>query len=102
MDALAAVDSGGDSQDLYRDHTGPLLERLAASQHDWTVHSAELQQFDVLVTHAGPALGEALPRLVPLLRSCLQPARDPQMRLKLLSALSRLLLGARGTVDSRG
>lgn len=51
---------------------------------------------------AGPALGEALPRLVPLLRSCLQPARDPQMRLKLLSALSRLLLGARGTVDSRG
>ncbi|XP_015974623.2 dynein assembly factor 5, axonemal [Rousettus aegyptiacus] len=102
MDALAAVDSGGDSQDLYRDHTGPLLERLAASQHDWTVHSAELQQFNVLVTHAGPALGEALPRLVPLLRSCLQPARDPQMRLKLLSALSRLLLGARGTVDSRG
>lgn len=53
MDALAAVDSGGDSQDLYRDHTGPLLERLAASQHDWTVHSAELQQFNVLVTHAG-------------------------------------------------
>lgn len=70
MDALAAVDSGGDSQDLYRDHTGPLLERLAASQHDWTVHSAELQQFNVLVTHAGepprnvprPGLGPPAPR----------------------------------------
>lgn len=71
MDALAAVDNGGDSQDLYRDHTGPLLEWLGASQHDWTVHSAELQQFNVLVTHAGeppetrprPGLGHPAPQV---------------------------------------
>lgn len=53
MDALAAVENGGNSQDLYREHVSPLLEWLAGSHHDWTVHSAELQQFNVLVTHAG-------------------------------------------------
>ncbi|KAM5213583.1 dynein axonemal assembly factor 5 isoform 1-T1 [Hipposideros larvatus] len=101
MAALAAV-NGGDSQDLYQEHVGPLLEWLARSHHDWTVHSAELLQFNVLVTQAGPALGAALPHLVPILRSCLQPARDPQMRLKLFSVLSRVLLRAKETLDSHG
>ncbi|XP_019492960.1 PREDICTED: dynein assembly factor 5, axonemal [Hipposideros armiger] len=101
MAALAAV-NGGDSQDLYQEHVGPLLEWLARSHHDWTVHSAELLQFNVLVTQAGPALGAALPYLVPILRSCLQPARDPQMRLKLFSVLSRVLLRAKETLDSHG
>lgn len=54
MDALAAVGGGrGGRQDLYQEHLGPLLERLAGSHHDWTAHSAELLQFSVLVTHAG-------------------------------------------------
>lgn len=52
MAALAAV-NGGDSQDLYEEHVGPLLEWLAGSHHDWTIHSAELLQFNVLVTQAG-------------------------------------------------
>ncbi|XP_059534686.1 LOW QUALITY PROTEIN: dynein axonemal assembly factor 5-like [Myotis daubentonii] len=100
--ALAAVESSGDSQDLYRQHVGPLLEWLGGSQRGWTAHSPELLQFSVLVDHAGPALGEALPQLVPVLRSCLQPDRDPQMRLRLLSVLSRALLSAKETVDSQG
>uniref|UniRef100_A0A452TIB1 Dynein axonemal assembly factor 5 n=2 Tax=Ursus maritimus TaxID=29073 RepID=A0A452TIB1_URSMA len=102
MDALAAVQDVDGSQALYREHVGPLMERLAASHHDWTVHSVELLQFDVVVTHAGPALGEVLPHLVPILRSCLQPSRDPQMRLRLFSSLSRVLLSAKQTVDSQG
>ncbi|XP_014651115.1 PREDICTED: dynein assembly factor 5, axonemal [Ceratotherium simum simum] len=101
-DALAAVESVDSSQDLYREHVGPLMEWLAGSHHDWTVHSAELLQFNVVVTHSGPALGEALPHLIPILRSCLQPARDPAMRLKLFSILSGVLLRAKETVDSQG
>ena len=50
----------------------------------------------------GPALGEVLPHLVPILRSCLQPARDPQMRLRLFSSLTRVLLSAKQTFDSQG
>ncbi|KAB0403439.1 hypothetical protein E2I00_001888 [Balaenoptera physalus] len=99
---LAAVESMDGSQELFRAHVGALLERLAASHQDWTSHSKELLQFDVVLTHSGPALGEVLPQLVPILRSCLQPARDPAMRLKLFSTLTGLLLGARETVDSQG
>ncbi|XP_053069581.1 dynein axonemal assembly factor 5 isoform X2 [Acinonyx jubatus] len=102
MDALAAAQDMDGRQDLYREHAGPLVEWLAASHHDWTVHSAELLQFVVVVNHAGPALGEVLPHLVPVLRSCLQPARDPQMRLRLFPSLSRVLLSAKQTVDSQG
>ncbi|XP_044931137.1 dynein axonemal assembly factor 5 isoform X1 [Mustela putorius furo] len=102
MDTLAAVQGVDGSQDLYQEHAGPLLEQLAASHQDWTVHSVELLQFNVLLTHAGPALGGVLPQLVPALRSCLQPARDPQMRLRLFSSLSQVLLSAQETVNSQG
>ncbi|KAB1263162.1 Dynein assembly factor 5; axonemal [Camelus dromedarius] len=99
---LAAVASMDDSLDLFREHAGPLLEWLAGSHQAWTIHSTELLQFDVVVTHSGPALGEVLPQLVPVLRSCLQPTRDPSMRLRLFSTLTGVLLQARETVDSQG
>lgn len=40
--------------------------------------------------------------MVATLRACLQPARDPQMRLKLFSLLSQLLLRPKDTIDSQG
>ncbi|KAI5221447.1 dynein axonemal assembly factor 5 [Manis pentadactyla] len=100
--ALAAAQDIDSTRDLYSEHTGALLEWLATSQPNWTSHSAELLQFCEVVTRSGPALGEALPQLIPMVRSCLQPARDPQMRLQLFSVLSRVLLVAQETVDSRG
>ncbi|XP_040122774.1 dynein assembly factor 5, axonemal [Oryx dammah] len=99
---LAAVEGVDSSQDLFQARVSPLLEWLAASHQDWTGHSVELLQLDVVLTHSGSALGEALPQLVPILRSCLQPARDPAMRLKLFSTLTGVLLGAPETVDSQG
>ncbi|XP_062036464.1 dynein axonemal assembly factor 5 [Lepus europaeus] len=100
--SLAAVENVTGSQDLYRKHLGPLLEGLTASHGSWTVHVAELMQFCVVVTQAGPAVGEVLPQVVPTLRACLQPTQDPQMRLKLLSLLTQLLLRPKDTVDSQG
>ncbi|XP_003481014.1 dynein assembly factor 5, axonemal isoform X1 [Sus scrofa] len=100
--ALAAAEGVDGSQDLFREHLGPLLEWVAASHRDWTVHSAEVLLLDVVVTHSGPALGEALPQLVPILRSCLQPARDPALRLQLFSTLTRVLLRAQEAADARG
>uniref|UniRef100_A0A8C5Y4E6 Dynein axonemal assembly factor 5 n=1 Tax=Microcebus murinus TaxID=30608 RepID=A0A8C5Y4E6_MICMU len=52
--------------------------------------------------NSGPVLGESLQHVVPTLRACLQPARDPQMRLTLFSVLSKVLLQAKDTVDSQG
>ncbi|KAM6155395.1 dynein axonemal assembly factor 5 [Rhynchocyon petersi] len=101
--ALLAVAEGLDQpQDLYQKHMDALMEWVTASHSDWTVYSAELAQFSVLITQAGPAVGEALQYLVPTLKSCLQPTRDPQMRLKLFSVLSKVLLRAQETMDSQG
>lgn len=62
MDALAEAEGGADSQDLYREHAGPLLEWLAGSQQDWTAHSPELLQFSALVAHAGePPVKQSAP-----------------------------------------
>ncbi|XP_062945575.1 dynein axonemal assembly factor 5 [Cynocephalus volans] len=102
MDSLATVENVNGSQDLYRKHMGPLMEWLTTSHEDWTMHSAELMQFLVVVTQSGPVIGEALQHVVPMLRACLQPDRDPQMRLKLFSVLSKVLLKPKDTVDSQG
>ncbi|XP_032742731.1 dynein assembly factor 5, axonemal [Rattus rattus] len=102
MDTLAEVEDIPSSQDLYRKHLGALLERLTASHGEWTVHSVQLLKFTVLLTQAGPAVGEALQHVIPTLRTCLQPTTDPHMRLKLFSILSSLLLRPKDTIDSQG
>uniref|UniRef100_A0A8I3WJY9 Dynein axonemal assembly factor 5 n=1 Tax=Callithrix jacchus TaxID=9483 RepID=A0A8I3WJY9_CALJA len=56
----------------------------------------------VIIAQSGPALGEALPHVMHTLRACLQPSRDPQMRLKLFSILSTMLPRAADTIDSHG
>ncbi|XP_007941344.1 dynein axonemal assembly factor 5 [Orycteropus afer afer] len=100
--SLATVEGCDGPQDVYRKHMGALMEWVTASHRDWTVHSPELAQFSTLLTRAGPAVGEALQHLIPTLSSCLQPTRDPQMRLRLFSLLSKVLLRAGETVDSQG
>ncbi|XP_006889782.1 PREDICTED: HEAT repeat-containing protein 2 [Elephantulus edwardii] len=100
--SLAVVEGVHGPQDVYQKHMGALMEWVTASHSDWTIYSTELMQLSVLLTQTGPAVGEALQHLIPTLRSCLHPARDPQMRLKLFSDLSRVLLRAHETMDSKG
>ncbi|GAB1290384.1 Dynein axonemal assembly factor 5 [Apodemus speciosus] len=102
MDTLAEVEDTPNRQDLYRKHAGALLERLTASHGEWVVHSVQLLKFIVLLTQAGPAVGEALQYVIPTLRACLQPTTDPHMRLKLFSILSTMLMRPKDTVDSQG
>lgn len=51
---------------------------------------------------SGPVIGEFLPLLMPLLQNCLDPERDPEMRLHIFTMLSKLLLDATHTLDSQG
>ncbi|ROL53029.1 Dynein assembly factor 5, axonemal [Anabarilius grahami] len=50
----------------------------------------------------GPVVGEFLPTLLPLLKSCVEPSRDPEMKLHIFTMLSKLLLDASNTLDSQG
>ncbi|XP_049644535.1 dynein axonemal assembly factor 5 [Suncus etruscus] len=100
--ALLASAEGVDGiRGLYKRHVGSLLQWLAGSCQDWTMHSAEILQLSTVLTQSGPALGEVLPQLTAVLRDCLQPARDPQLRLKLLALLGRLLQHPEN-LDSQG
>lgn len=50
----------------------------------------------------GPVIGEFLHQLMPLLQTCLQPDREPEMRLSTFTMLAKLLVDAGNTLDSQG
>uniref|UniRef100_A0A8C3LPM2 Dynein axonemal assembly factor 5 n=1 Tax=Chrysolophus pictus TaxID=9089 RepID=A0A8C3LPM2_CHRPC len=87
---------------LYRQHILQLLEWVSVSHDSWTCYSPEILQLDVIATHSGPVIGEALHDFILILKTCLQPNKDPQMRLKLFTVLSELLQKANETINSQG
>ncbi|KAF7660700.1 hypothetical protein LDENG_00277490 [Lucifuga dentata] len=88
--------------ELYRKHMGQLLDWLSASVNMWSSYSPQRVQLHVIVMQSGPVIGEFLSQLMPLLRSCLQPDKDPEMRMPIFVMLSKLLLDAANTLDSQG
>ncbi|KAF2976700.1 hypothetical protein EK904_009227 [Melospiza melodia maxima] len=102
MSSLAAVQQLESFHGLYKQHIIQLLEWLAVSCEGWSCYSPEVLQFEVITTHSGAVIGEALDDFVLVLRTCLQPNRDPQMRLKLFTVLSQLLQKASETINSQG
>uniref|UniRef100_A0A8C1VW80 Dynein axonemal assembly factor 5 n=1 Tax=Cyprinus carpio TaxID=7962 RepID=A0A8C1VW80_CYPCA len=88
--------------ELYRQHMADLLQWLSDSHHTWTSHSIQKTQLEIIAMQSGPVVGEFLPALLPLLKSCLEPSRDPEMRLHIFTMLSKLLLDASNTLDSQG
>ncbi|XP_041085870.1 dynein assembly factor 5, axonemal-like [Polyodon spathula] len=102
LGCLSALQGLHSVSHLYRQHMAELMEWLAASQHNWTSFSVERLQFETIVIQSGPIIGEALHMLIPILKTCLQPSRDPEMRLQLFTVLSKLLLNASETVNSQG
>ncbi|NXG34853.1 DAAF5 factor, partial [Dromaius novaehollandiae] len=87
---------------LYKQHIIQLMEWVSVSHNCWTCYSPELLQLDVIATHSGPVIGEALHDFILILKTCLQPNKDPQMRLKLFTLLSQLLQKGNETVNSQG
>ncbi|XP_063790584.1 dynein axonemal assembly factor 5 isoform X2 [Pseudophryne corroboree] len=102
MQSLADVQGVGTPQGLYRHHMQQLMQWASAGHDQWTSYSMERAQFEVLISESGPVVGEHLDLLFPVLKTCLQPTKEPEMRLKLFTMLSKLLLKANETVNSKG
>ncbi|NXC51431.1 DAAF5 factor, partial [Penelope pileata] len=102
MSSLAEVQQLDGFLYLYKQHIIQLLEWVSVSHDSWTCYSPEILQLDVIATHSGPVIGEALNDFILILKTCLQPNKDPQMRLKLFTVLSQLLQKANETVNSQG
>ncbi|XP_069839943.1 dynein axonemal assembly factor 5 [Dendropsophus ebraccatus] len=102
MLSLAEVQGVSGLQGLYRRHIQDLMQWASRGHDHWTSYSIERAQFEVLISESGPVIGEHLDLLMPVLKTCLQQDKEPQMRLKLFTMLSKLLLKASETVNSTG
>ncbi|NXF01242.1 DAAF5 factor, partial [Smithornis capensis] len=102
MSSLAEVQQLDSFHCLYKQHIIQLLEWVSVSCDGWTCYSAEVLQLEVIATHSGPVIGEALNDFILILKTCLQPNKDPQMRLKLFTILSQLFQKASETINSQG
>ncbi|XP_069558910.1 dynein axonemal assembly factor 5-like isoform X2 [Brachyistius frenatus] len=87
---------------LYRQHMDQLLNWLSASVNTWSCYSPQRLQLHIIVIQSGPVIGEFLSQLMPLLHSCLQPDRDPEIRMSIFTMIAKLLLDANSTLDSQG
>ncbi|XP_035753114.1 dynein assembly factor 5, axonemal [Egretta garzetta] len=102
MSSLAEVQQLDSFLCLYKQHIIQLMEWVSVSCDCWTCYSPEILQLEVIATHSGPVISEALNNFILILTTCLQPNKDPQMRLKLFTVLSQLLQKASETVNSQG
>ncbi|KAM9305509.1 dynein axonemal assembly factor 5 [Gastrophryne carolinensis] len=102
MSALAEVQGLDGALELYRRHMTQLMQWAAHSPDHWTGFSIERALYEVLVSESGPVIGENLDLFLPVLKTCLQPTKEPQMRLKVFTMLSKLLLKPNETVNSKG
>ncbi|KAM8960244.1 dynein axonemal assembly factor 5 [Pelodytes ibericus] len=100
--SLAKVQGLSGLSDLYRRYIVQLMEWASRLHEQWTCYSVERVQFEVIITESGRVIGENLHLLVPVLKTCLQPTQEPQMRLKIFTMLSKLLVKANETVNSQG
>nr|XP_002127221.1 dynein assembly factor 5, axonemal [Ciona intestinalis] len=88
-------------QDLYVRHTREVLDSMRSSYKEWTMYSVEQRIFDSLISRAGPVVGEVLEQVMPMLEVNLNPQKDPELRLKFFTLLSKLLMDTRQTLDSK-
>ncbi|KAG7242901.1 hypothetical protein INR49_018156 [Caranx melampygus] len=102
MQCLCKVQGIDSVMELYRQHMAQLLDWLSASVNTWSSYSPQRLQLHIVVIQSGPVIGEFVSQLMLLLRSCLQPDKDPEMRLSTFTMLAKLLLDAANTLDSQG
>ncbi|NXT01149.1 DAAF5 factor, partial [Jacana jacana] len=102
MASLAEVQHLDSFLCLYKQHIIQLLDWVSVSPDGWTCYSPQILQFAVIATHSGPVIGEALNNFLLVLKTCLQPHKDPQLRLKLFMLLSQLLQKGNETINSQG
>ncbi|KAK3090687.1 hypothetical protein FSP39_013747 [Pinctada imbricata] len=88
-------------QEMFTKHSLPLINTYVDTYNTWTVHSVERLVFDTLLIEAGSVVGDLLDYIVPILVTNLSTDKDPEMRLKFFSLLSRLVMNSTTTLDSR-
>ncbi|KAH9491870.1 Dynein assembly factor 5, axonemal [Bulinus truncatus] len=100
LDQLAKSQTLSSKSELFQKHTKYLIDSFGNNVNMWTNYSAEREIFDALLLEAGPVVGQHLNDIIPVILTNLQPEKDPELRLKFFSLLSRLVMSAQRTLDS--
>ncbi|KAJ8319390.1 hypothetical protein KUTeg_004481 [Tegillarca granosa] len=101
LDKLCVIEKLNTKLELYTKHTKPLIDSFQESFIMWNTHSMERLIFDTLLVEAGPVIGDHLEDIIPVLVSSMKPSKDPEVRLKFFSLLSKLMMNCGNTLDSR-
>ncbi|KAK2567034.1 Dynein axonemal assembly factor 5 [Acropora cervicornis] len=86
---------------LYENHTQEFLDRLKVYYNSWSQYSSECRLFDVLLTESGQIIGRHLTVAMEIFTECLDSVKKgAELRLKMFSLLSRLLMSASHSEES--
>ncbi|XP_022102374.1 dynein assembly factor 5, axonemal-like isoform X2 [Acanthaster planci] len=99
--SLASTQGMEDSSALYRQHSRQFLAMLKGNYEQWTNFSVERPIFDTLLSESGVLVCELLDDVFPVLQANLKPDKDPELRLKFFSLLSRLVMRAGELAEAR-
>lgn len=92
IEHLAVACGSPSAEALVGSHSRALVERVCIDHESWASGSGNLAVLGSLMHGADAAsLAALLPGLMPVLAGCLDPERDPAMRLSLLRLLDTLL-----------
>ncbi|KAH7292366.1 hypothetical protein KP509_29G064800 [Ceratopteris richardii] len=88
--ALADVMGFTSVRSLYESQAELLLGMIIADHETWSTHVHGQALFHAFLQKISNLAGPYLERLLPVLKGCVQPERDPSLRLKLLQILDEL------------
>ena len=58
------------------------LGYIQSGYESWSIHSPDCGLFHSVLAGVGPAIGQMMGKVIPILRYCTQPQQDPEMRLR--------------------
>ncbi|XP_045771313.1 dynein axonemal assembly factor 5 isoform X1 [Maniola jurtina] len=94
LDKLRYIEKCGRTfTSLYEKHIGHVLADINSDAVTWSLLTPDRCLLECVLLHAGSAMGGQLHLIAPLLKECLAPPKvDPEVKLKVFTALSTVLL----------
>ncbi|CAK1546977.1 unnamed protein product [Leptosia nina] len=94
LDKLRYIEQCGKTlYSLYEKHIHRILSDITSDAVTWTLLTPDRCLLECVLLHSGYAMGGQLHLIAPLLRECLaEPKVDPEVKLKIFTALSTVLL----------
>lgn len=98
LTSLANVRKFSTHEELVMEYGNEVLQRLQETAQFWTSNSPERLKFETLLTLAPKAVPSLVGQSMDIFMRNLDPTKDPELRLKLFSLLSRVVAGI-GEID---